>query len=211
MIDWSTVASFATAVGTLVLAIATFWSVRSANRSARIAERAFQIGLRPILAPSRLDDPPQRVMFGDHHWVDLEGGRAAVEDIDGIIYLAMPVRNVGNGMAVIESWDPHPGRLGPADGWGSPDSFRQQIRALWVPPGDVAFWQGALRDEHDPLIGPMHEAIAAGLVSVDLHYRDHEDGQHTISRFLMIRRDEDDDERSGWWSSLSMHRSLDPS
>jgi len=50
--DWATIASFATAVGTLVLAVATFSSVRSANRSARIAERSFLIGLRPSLAPS---------------------------------------------------------------------------------------------------------------------------------------------------------------
>jgi hypothetical protein len=59
-----------------VLAVATFSSVRSANRAARIAERAFEIGLRPIMAPSRLEDPTQEVMFRDRHWVTLEGGRA---------------------------------------------------------------------------------------------------------------------------------------
>jgi hypothetical protein len=44
-IDW---ASWGTAIGTLVLAAATFASIRSANRSARNAERALQIGLRPV-------------------------------------------------------------------------------------------------------------------------------------------------------------------
>lgn len=40
MVDWTTVSSLATGVGTLVLAIATFASVRSANRSARVAQEA---------------------------------------------------------------------------------------------------------------------------------------------------------------------------
>ena len=38
-IDWATIATFATAIGTLVLAVATFAAVRSANLSARVAER----------------------------------------------------------------------------------------------------------------------------------------------------------------------------
>jgi len=38
--DWVTISSLATAGGTLVLALATFASVRSANRSARVAEMA---------------------------------------------------------------------------------------------------------------------------------------------------------------------------
>ena len=36
--DWATVASLATALGTLVLAVATFSAVRSGNRTARAAE-----------------------------------------------------------------------------------------------------------------------------------------------------------------------------
>ena len=42
--DWTTVAALATALGTLVLAIATFASVRSSNRSIRLAEASMQIG-----------------------------------------------------------------------------------------------------------------------------------------------------------------------
>ena len=62
-VDWTTVASFATAVGTLVLAIATFAAVRSANRSARVAEAGFQVSLRPVLVTSRLEDPMQKVRW----------------------------------------------------------------------------------------------------------------------------------------------------
>jgi hypothetical protein len=154
MNDWATIASFATAAGTLVLAVATFWSVRSANRSAWIAERSFRIGLRPILASSRPEDPAQRIMFADRHWVDLKGGRGAAEFTDDTVYLAMSVRNIGNGIAVIEAWQPFPGQLTGEGGWGELEEFRTQTRALWVPPGDVAFWQGALRDPEEKLYGP---------------------------------------------------------
>ena len=56
MWDWSTAASLATALGTLVLALATFVAVRAANRAARVAEYSMQIGIRPLLMPSRLTD-----------------------------------------------------------------------------------------------------------------------------------------------------------
>ena len=62
-VDWITVSSLATAGATLVLAFATFGSVRSANRAARAAERSLLAGLRPVLMPSNVDDPPQKVGF----------------------------------------------------------------------------------------------------------------------------------------------------
>src|SRR5437763_6626771 len=74
--DWATISSLATAGGTLVLAVATFASVRSANRSARLAEDALQEQRRPLFAPSRFDDPVQKIMFVERHWVKAEGGRA---------------------------------------------------------------------------------------------------------------------------------------
>ena len=52
MWDWSTAASLATALGTLVLALATFVAVRAANRAARTAEYSMQIGIRPLLMSS---------------------------------------------------------------------------------------------------------------------------------------------------------------
>ncbi|MGZ4592973.1 MAG: hypothetical protein ACXV3C_03850 [Actinomycetes bacterium] len=69
MVDWATVSSLATAAGTLVLAAATFASVRSANRAARAAERSLLAGLRPVLLPSRLQDAPEKIHFVDGHWV----------------------------------------------------------------------------------------------------------------------------------------------
>ena len=218
MTNWTTVSSLATAGGTLVLAVATFSAVRSANRSARIAERSFEIGLRPILAPSRLEDSPQKVMFRDRHWVVLQGGRAVVEVADGVVYLAMLVRNVGSGMAIIESWQPFPGQRTSSDAWGDIEDFRPQTRALWIAPGDVAFWQGALRDQTDPLQGAVASAVADGALTIDLLYLDHEGGQRTASRFSLIRREdhqpgeetdgaeEANRSRSEWWVSLAWHR-----
>ena len=103
-VDWTTISSLATAVGTLVLAVATFSAVRSSSRSARIAEVALQEQRRPVLAPSRLEDPKQKIMFFGGHWVSASGGRAAVEHIDGIVYLAISLRNVGSGIAVCQGW-----------------------------------------------------------------------------------------------------------
>src|SRR5258708_9903502 len=55
---WVTLADVGTAVGTLVLAGATFISVRASAHSTRIAERALLAGQRPLLAPAGPDHPP---------------------------------------------------------------------------------------------------------------------------------------------------------
>src|SRR5271169_3820400 len=102
--DWATISSMLAGVGTLVLAVATFASVRSSNRSARIAEAALQEQRRPVLAPSRFNDPVQKIMFVEGHWVHAEGGRAVAEHIDGRVYLAMSLRNVGTGIGVCQGW-----------------------------------------------------------------------------------------------------------
>ena len=94
MADTSTIASPATAGGTLILAIATFSATRSANRSARISEQSWKVGLRPLLFNARPQDPPQKVGYGDDHWLRLRDGLAAVQEIDGNVYLAIPLRNV---------------------------------------------------------------------------------------------------------------------
>jgi hypothetical protein len=200
-LNWETISSLATAAGTLVLAVATFASVRSANHAARVAERSFRVALRPILAPSKLEDTKQRVMFGDRHWVVLYGGRAVVEQVGDVIYLAMQVRNVGNGIGIIESWLPFDHLAVATDGFGDLSEYRAQTRSLWIAPGDVAFWQGALRDPDDPMHEAMGSAIVEGEVAVNLLYRDHEGGQQTISRFSFVR-DEDGDR---WWASLARH------
>ena len=88
-VNAETLASLATAFGTLVLAVATFYSVRSANAAARSAERSLLEGIRPVLLTTRLQDPPEKVGFVDDHWVLVPGGRGSVELTDDVIYLAV--------------------------------------------------------------------------------------------------------------------------
>src|SRR5438128_8670535 len=83
--DWQTISSLATAGGTLVLGIATFSAVRSSQRAARIAEQALLTGMRPLLVPSRPEDPAQKILWSDRHAVRLSGGRALIEEDTGVI------------------------------------------------------------------------------------------------------------------------------
>ena len=52
MADWVTISALATGAGTMVLAVATFAAVRSANRAARVAEQAFLPQLRDLYVGS---------------------------------------------------------------------------------------------------------------------------------------------------------------
>jgi hypothetical protein len=145
-VDWATIATFATAVGTLVLAAATFAAVRSANRSARVAEASFLVNLRPVLVTSRLDDAPQKIRWVDDHWARLDGSQAIIEFVDGSIYLAISVRNVGSGLAVTFGWSVMTELVHGDTPHADPEQFRMQTRDLYIPAGDVGFWQGAIRD-----------------------------------------------------------------
>jgi hypothetical protein len=208
MTDWATIASLATAGATLVLAAGTFASVRSANRAARTAERALQAGLRPVLAHSRLEDPSDKITWADNHWAKLSGGRVSVELVDGNLYLAMSLRNVGAGIAVLQGWHPTL-EPRPAPLRTELDQFRRQTRDLYVPAGGIGFWQGAVRDGDD--------AFYAGLVAViqerrrfaiELLYSDHEGGQRTVSLFSVTPRDARDDPDQ-WMCSVARHWNLD--
>lgn len=203
--DWSTVSSLATAGGTLVLAVATFAAVRSANRSARVTERALLAGIRPVLAPSRLDDPPEKIGFADDHWVKVPGGRAVAEATDDAIYLALALRNVGNGLAVLDRWDLQLDRPRGDDTRRPVAEYRRLTRDIYVPAGGLGFWQGALRDPADPAFAATRECIEAGrTMTVDLLYGDHEGGQRTITRFGLLP-----DGNGGWLAAAARHWNLD--
>jgi hypothetical protein len=205
MFDWSTAASLATAVGTLVLALATFVAVRAANRAARVAEYSMQIGIRPLLMPSRLEDPEQKIMWGDEHWGRLPGGHAIVEETDGNIYLAMSLRNSGSGVGVIQGWhlwleefrEDHP--------HAEPQEFRPQLRDLYLAGNDIGFWQAALRDRDDPEYPAVLEAVRSSrMFGIELLYSDHEGGQHTVGRFALAPISD-----GRWLCSVVRHWNLD--
>ncbi|TMK38601.1 MAG: hypothetical protein E6G56_14075 [Actinobacteria bacterium] len=186
MADWATISSLATAGGTLVLAVATFASVRSANRSARLAELSLLTGLRPVLIPSRADDPVERIRFVDGQVLEVPGHGASFEVANGNIYLAIGLRNGGAGLAVIHGWRVEPREVPGSAGMDVPEvtDFRRQQRDLYIPAGDSGFWQGAIRDHDDRSYESMCAAAGSGAwVMVDLLYGDHEGGQRTIARF----------------------------
>ncbi len=206
--DWVTISSLATAGGTLVLAVSTFAAVRSANHAARTAERAFQVGLRPLLFASRLEDATQKIRWGDDHWVALAGGRATVEDVGGVIYLAMSIRNVGAGIGVLHAWRVQVTAPGAASSMTAPrpEEFHAQLRDLYVPAGDMSFWQAAIRDPEDAAQAEMRSAIESGQgFFVDLLYSDYEGAQRTVSRFVVVRWEN----RPDWLCSVVRHWNLD--
>ena len=210
MADASTIASLATAGGTLVLAVATFSATRSANRAARISEQSLKIGLRPVLFNARPQDAPQKVGFIDEHWVRLRDGLAAVQVVEDRLYLAIPLRNVASGLAVLHGWHLSERRTG-EDQQPALEDFRRLQRDLYVPAGDISFWQAALRDPEDPLYGPTRAAIEAGRgISVDVLYGDHEGGQRTITRFFVAPRAHSGEEEPWLWTCVtSRHWNLD--
>jgi hypothetical protein len=203
--DWVTISGLATAGGTLVLAAATFSAVRSANRSARIAEQALQEQRRPVLVHARLDDPMQKVMFADGHWIRVEGSQAVMDEDDGVLYLGLALRNVGAGIAVLQGWHPWTELVTSAVDHPSPDDFRHQVRDIYIAPGEVGMWQGAMRDADDE----VRRGIAAARAerrpfTLDLLYSDQVGGQRTISRFGVTPAGEDQ-----WLGSAGRHWNLD--
>ncbi len=204
--NWVTISALATAGGTLVLACATFASVRSANRAARVAEESLLTGIRPLLMPSRPEDAPLKVGFVDHHFVMTPGGGGTAEVTDEAIYLTMSVRNVGNGIAVLHGWRAELS-LDVATQPARPplEVFRRLTRDLYVAAGDVAFWQGAYRDPTEPEFAEISERIKArDRVVLDLLYGDHQGGQRMISRFSLLTRDD-----GNWLATVARHWNVD--
>jgi hypothetical protein len=211
-----------TAAGTLVLAISTFASVRSANRAARAAERSLLAGLRPLLMPSRLQDPAQKIMFGDRHWIVAQGGMGVAQvdreetTIEGelaqadAVYLALSLRNAGTGLGVLHGWRFAPYRMRLGQEHPSPE-WRMQTRDLYIPPGDIGFWQGAFRDPDDPQYEIAKKVVAARQdVTVDLLYGDYEGGQRVETRIgLVSRQRHDQPEEEIWIASVSRHHNVD--
>jgi hypothetical protein len=203
--DWVAVSSIVTAAATLVLAVATFASVRSANRAARAAERSLLAGLRPLLATSRLDDPPVKVGFMDDRWFRIEGAGAIAEVGDDAIYLAIAVRNVGSGIAVLHGWTFRGDREGGVVDHPPVEQFRRLNRDIYIAPGEIGFWQGAFRDASDGAFAEARAAIEAPRrFAIDVLYGDHELGQRSITRFGLTPRDD-----GRWFASVGRHWNVD--
>jgi hypothetical protein len=153
MTAWVTLADIGTAAGTLVLAGATFVAVRAAARSTRIAERTLLAGQRPVLAPSGPDDA-QSVQFADGRVFPVGNGHALVQQDTGVIYLAIPLCNVGTGLAMLRGYrlqgesagdvvqDPRGlARHLRGDPSPEPRTFSPQQRDLLISTGRAGYWR----------------------------------------------------------------------
>jgi hypothetical protein len=207
MANWTIIAELGTALGTLVLAVATFASVRSGNRTARLSERSLLEGIRPLLLPSRLQDEAQKVGFADDHFMHLIGGHGGAEVTDDAVYLAIAIRNVGPGLAVLNGWMLYPDRAEIAGTEPDLKNFRRLSRDLYIPSNDIGFWQGTFRDSTDAAFADAAQSITAReAFVVDILYGDAEGGQRVVSRFSMIPAKSAKD---GWIASVSRHWNLD--
>jgi hypothetical protein len=203
MADWVTISALASAGGTLVLAGVTVASVRSANRAARVAEQSLLAQQRPLLVPSRVDDPPQKVGFQDDVWLHAPGGQGDVRATDDAVYLAIAVRNVGTGIAVLHGWHFYPEWPDLREPTPT-DEFTLLTRDLYIAPGDAGFWQGSFRDPNSDGYRVARAAIEAPQrVSIDVLYGDFEGGQRVVSRFSLTPRDDH------WIASVGFHWNID--
>jgi hypothetical protein len=203
--DWVTISALATAGGTLVLAGATFASVRSANRAARVAEESLLAGMRPLLMPSRPADAPIKVTFVDDHHVLAPGSGGTAEVTAEAVYLTMSLRNAGSGIAVLHGWRIELSQDLAQAGRPSVDDFHRLTRDIYLAGGDVGFWQGVYRDPSEPEFAAVSERIAAReRIPIDLLYGDFHGGQRVISRFSLLSRSD-----GGWLVTLARHWNVD--
>jgi hypothetical protein len=208
--DWATIASLATAGGTLVLAVATFASIRSANRSARISERSARTaeqsllaGQRPLLVNSRLQDPTLKIQYPEGKWLAVDGGMAAIEVTDDVVYLAVSVRNVGSGLAVLRGWHVHAGLV--TERSHPPlEDFTTQNLDIYVAAGDNGLWLSALRDPAADIFTAVTDALKAGEpLVIDLLYGDFDGGQRVISQITLRQAGE------RWLAQTTRHFNVD--
>jgi hypothetical protein len=84
-------------------------------------------------------------------------------------------------------------------------AFSEQQRDIYVAAGDSGFWQAALRDplsdRHQDVSGAIR---TGGRIIVDLLYADHEGGQPTITRFVLLPSDGEQ-----WRCDVTRHWSLE--
>jgi hypothetical protein len=161
----------------------------------------------PLLIPSRPDDPQQKVSFADEQHLVVDGAGAAAEVGDDAVYVAISLRNAGAGIAVLHGWHLYPERRLGATDQPPVDDFTRLTRDIYIPAGDVGFWQGTFRDRATPAFAEAAAAIEGRQpLTVDVLYGDHEGGQRTITRFgLLPRRD------GGWIAAASRHWNFDRS
>jgi hypothetical protein len=84
------------------------------------------------------------------------------------------------------------------------EEFRAQSRDLYIPPGDVGMWQGALRNPNDPVRAQIAQAIdTREPITIELSYSDLVGGQRTITRLGLTPLED------SWIATIVRHWYLD--
>src|SRR5437763_203379 len=89
-------------------------------------------------------------------------GTAAVELRGGYLYIVLSLRNVGPGIGVL-----HGGRMFPElrsglGEHGEIESFRMLTRDIYIPSGNVGFWQIAYREEQREELDELLPGVQRG-------------------------------------------------
>ncbi|HEY7966228.1 MAG TPA: hypothetical protein VID68_04310 [Solirubrobacteraceae bacterium] len=114
-----------------------------------------------------------------------------------------PLRNVGSGIALLHAW-----RVMSREQLGEePDltRLRRQSRDLYIPAGQIGFWQAAVREPDDEMREHLEGAWDTGIpLIVDLLYGDHEGEQRAISPISLAKTLE-----GSWLPGVARHYRLD--
>ena len=205
MTNWATISSLATGAGTLILALATFSSVRAANRSARVSERSLLGAILPLLVSSHMYDPEEKIRFRDNRWVHVKGGHAYAAATKDAIYFVISLRNAGRGMAILDRWHFSSDEASSNEEPRDTNSYRRLTRDLYIAAGDTGLWQGAMRETSDPQFKEASRAVIdRKSMLIDIQYADQEGGQRTVSRFALTHREGEE-----WLVSTVRHWRLD--
>jgi hypothetical protein len=109
------------------------------------------------------------------------------------------------GIGVLQGWYPwNDLQVGNHD-HAPVEEFRVQARDLYIPPGGIGLWQGALRDRDEEMHGHLTRAVSERRpFTLDLLYSDPTGGQRVISRFSVTPGGED-----AWMAGVGRHWNLD--
>jgi hypothetical protein len=90
-------------------------------------------------------------------------------------------------MAVLHGWFIEAGDAAGIREHTDLDAFHRLTRDLYVPPAEIGFWQGALRDSTTEEFKTVQALIEnRERMRVQLLYGDHEGGQRVVTLFSMI-------------------------
>jgi hypothetical protein len=128
-----------------------------------------------------------------------------VEEQEGVVFLAISLRNVGAGIAVLQAWHSDGSLLTQNEPPADVGDFKPLRRDQYIAAGDVGIWQAALRDTADPLYPALAKAASDHVsFTVDLLYTDQVGGQRTISRVGLLPGED-----GAWTAAAARHWYLD--